>query len=273
MPDSVMQTATAEGAITVRRSPELGKLLPAFLKAQTAIEGAKKDTTNPHFKTQYADLASVWEAVKKPLADNNLIVTQWPRTVGNGVEIETMLFHTSGEFLADCLWVPCSKNDAQGLGSAITYGRRYALMAVLGVCPVDDDGAAAVASHKPGAPGSAGGGTDFRPPGPRRPQSGGNWVDEARNDGTLDETRKKGTSPGAPTAEEARQAKLREATDKRIKALKDGAPWTRAGLDQFWRDDKKWIDWMSDTSNKALDHYERFSRAFADAETTMREVA
>jgi len=180
------------------RSPEIAKLAAALCKAQGAMEGAKKDAEaviTGQSKRTYADLASVWDAVRRPLADNGLAVIQFPRTVQSGVEIETTLVHSSGEFMSDVLWVPCGKFDAQGLGSAITYGRRYALMAVTGIAPVDDDGAAAVASHRPGAPGSAGGGTDFRPDGPRRMPTN-NWVDDAAKDGIVDNGRAKGQLPG-----------------------------------------------------------------------------
>ena len=100
-----------------------------------------------------------------------------------------------------------------------------------------------------------------------------NFVEAARQDGTLDETRQKGTLPGKKTPAEERAAKIKDAVDKRVKALKDGAPWVRQALDDFWHDNAVWIDWMSDPNNKALQEYERFSRAFADAETTMKELA
>lgn len=141
----------------MQRSEQINELAAALVKAQGAIGGAKKDSTNPHFKSAYADLASVWDAVRAPLSAAGLAVMQWPRTVENGVEIETMIAHSSGQWMSDTLWMPCVKMDAHGLGSAITYGRRYALMSVMGVAPVDDDGNAAVA-------GMAGAGGEFRPP-------------------------------------------------------------------------------------------------------------
>lgn len=146
MPDSIM---AMEAPAFRNRSPEIDKLAAALVKAQSAMTGATKDATNPHFKNNYADLASVWDAVRKPLTDNGLAVLQFPRTVENGVEIETTLLHATGQYLKDVLWVPASKQDAQGIGSAITYGRRYALMSVTGIAPVDDDGNAAAASYKP----------------------------------------------------------------------------------------------------------------------------
>lgn len=162
--DTVMTNVEAPGFRN--RSAEIKDLACALVKAQSELSGAKKGAkaviTGQQTRT-YADLASVWEAIREPLTDNGLCIIQFPRTVGNGVEIETTLMHgATGQFMSDVLWVPCGKNDAQGLGSAITYGRRYALMAVVGVCPVDDDGAAATASYK-AAPGTAGAGTQFRP--------------------------------------------------------------------------------------------------------------
>jgi hypothetical protein len=191
------------------RSAEIAKLAAALCKAQAAMGGAKKDSTNPHFKNAYADLASIWEAVRKPLTDNGLAVVQFPRTVGNGVEVETMLVHASGEYMRDVLWLPVLKMDAQGVGSAITYGRRYALMSVTGIAPIDDDGNAA-SEHKPGVPGMASGGTDFRPDGPRRmaTQSSANGRRMANDDAHLvDDERAKGTT-GKPAAPDERAKKI-----------------------------------------------------------------
>jgi hypothetical protein len=107
--------------------------------------GAKKDSTNPHFRTAYADLASVWDACRAPLANAGLSVVQLVSSDEKSAIIETILAHSSGEWVSSTLAVPLTKADAQGLGSAITYGRRYALAAIVGVCPADDDGEAAVA--------------------------------------------------------------------------------------------------------------------------------
>ena len=136
--------------------------MTALAKAQGEIEGAKKDSQNPHFKSSYADLASVWAAIREPLSKNGLALTQWPRVVNGAVEVETILAHGE-QFISDVLWMPCSKMDAHGIGSATTYARRYALMAIAGVAPEDDDGNGAVDGHKPGAAGTASGGTQFRP--------------------------------------------------------------------------------------------------------------
>ena len=126
-------------------SPTIAALAAALVKAQSAMGGAKKDSTNPHFKTAYADLASVWDACRAPLANAGLSVVQLVSSDSAHAIIETILAHSSGEWVSSTLAVPLTKSDAQGLGSAITYGRRYALAAIVGVCPADDDGEAAVA--------------------------------------------------------------------------------------------------------------------------------
>ena len=126
-------------------SPTIAALAAALVKAQSAMGGAKKDSTNPHFKTAYADLASVWDACRAPLANAGLSVVQLVSSDATHAIIETILAHSSGEWVSSLLAVPLTKADAQGLGSAITYGRRYALAAIVGVCPADDDGEAAVA--------------------------------------------------------------------------------------------------------------------------------
>jgi hypothetical protein len=126
-------------------SPTIAALAAALVKAQSALSGAKKDSTNPHFRTAYADLASVWDACRAPLANAGLSVVQLVSSDAAHAIIETILAHSSGEWVSSTLAVPLTKADAQGLGSAITYGRRYALAAIVGVCPADDDGEAAVA--------------------------------------------------------------------------------------------------------------------------------
>lgn len=281
MPDTVMTPETSTNLIVQgprQRSAQWGDLMIALAKAQGEIKGAKKDSQNPHFKSAYADLASVWEAIREPFAKHGLAVMQWPRVTDNGVEIETIIAHGE-QFISDVLWMPCGKMDAHGIGSAITYGRRYALMPIAGVAPEDDDGNGAVDGHKPGLPGSAGGGGQFRPE--RRGQSswgpGGKQgaIAEAERDGLIDHTRKKGEMPrkqGEPTPEESRAAKIKAKTDERIDALKANRSWTREGLDKFWNDNKAWREWMSDPDNEALTEYERFTDAYLAAETNLKPV-
>jgi ERF superfamily protein len=127
-------------------SPSLEKLAPALHQAQLKIKAALKDSTNPHFRSKYADLSSVVEAVKYALNSAGIVFLQGVSGVENGVAVETMLLHVSGEWMSSTLEIPASKHDAQGYGSAITYGRRYGLQAMCGVPAEDDDGYAASAS-------------------------------------------------------------------------------------------------------------------------------
>lgn len=120
------------------------KLFAALAKAQAMIEGAAKGKENPHFRSKYADLASVWDACRDALTKNGLSVIQRPHeTDGSTVKIETMLCHESGEWISGFLVMKPTKGDPQGIGSALTYCRRYALASMVGVAPEDDDGNAA----------------------------------------------------------------------------------------------------------------------------------
>ena len=113
----------------------------AFVKAQKEFAPALKQSTNPHFRSKYVDLAGCVEAVIDALNANGLALQQFSHERDGGVAIETRLIHESGEVI-DCgvLFVPATKQDAQGYGSALTYARRYSLMAACGIAPEDDDG-------------------------------------------------------------------------------------------------------------------------------------
>lgn len=126
------------------KSDSIGELSKALSKAQTIMGGAIKDSNNPFFKAAYADLSSVWDACRKPLTDNGLSIIQTLDIAEHGVIVETTLSHASGEWISGRLLLNPTKNDPQGIGSAITYGRRYALAAMVGVCPEDDDGEGAM---------------------------------------------------------------------------------------------------------------------------------
>jgi hypothetical protein len=128
----------------------VGKILEEMTMAQdlvrafAEIEGAAKDKVNPAFKSKYADIASVIDAIKPVLARHNFAFYQRPQPSQDGVLIQTMLRHASGEEIdMGTLYVPANKKDAQGFGSALTYARRYALMTAFGVPAEDDDGNAA----------------------------------------------------------------------------------------------------------------------------------
>lgn len=247
------------------RSLEIDQLATALAKAQSEIEGAKKDAENPGFKrdgknSTYADLASVWDAIREPLTKNGLSITQWPRTVDSGVEIDTVLAHASGQWMSSTLWMPVGQTmTVHTVGSAITYGRRYALMAVAGVAPVDDDGNAAAeaggTTHKPGPRGSAGGGTQFK--GERRGPM--NMVEEARQDGTLDETRPKGTLPkGNANGTEAQSAIKRvEWVKKSIEGFKTAQ--TKDALQEWWKTE---TERLAVIENALPAEYERLLQAY-----------
>jgi len=129
-------------------SESIAQLAKALSIAQYEMEGAKKASVNPHLKTKYADISSVWEAARKPLFDNGLSVVQTTLPSQDGAHVETTLLHASGEYVSGELFIPAQKKDAHGFGSALTYARRYALMAMLGIAPEDDDGSAAVQPAK-----------------------------------------------------------------------------------------------------------------------------
>lgn len=122
------------------------QLFPALIKAQAMMGTASKDSTNPHFRSRYADLASVRDAVHEPFAKNCLGFTQIPTVAGDRVSVQTILFHESGEWMSSTLSLLIGDESPQAVGSAITYARRYSLMAIAGVAPEDDDGSAA--SHR-----------------------------------------------------------------------------------------------------------------------------
>jgi len=121
------------------------ELTKALVKVQSQLKGAKQDSVNPFFKSKYADLTSVWDACRALLAENELGIIQ-TTDVGDNHQliIETILLHSSGEWIAGRLPMILAKNDPQGIGSAITYGRRYGLSAMVGICPEDDDAESAV---------------------------------------------------------------------------------------------------------------------------------
>jgi hypothetical protein len=128
----------------MERSESIKELAIALAKAQTAIKPAIKDSENPHFRSKYADLSSIWDACRKPLTDNGLSVMQMPVDAGDGrVALTTMVIHASGEFISSTVSTKLQKDDAQGVGSALTYLRRYALASAIGVVADDDDDGAA----------------------------------------------------------------------------------------------------------------------------------
>lgn len=124
-------------------------LSSAMAAAFAEIEGATKSANNPHFKSKYADITAVIEAVKPALINHGLFFTQHCEPSDKGVTVETWLHHAGGDSLSlGKLYVPANKQDAQGFGSALTYARRYALVTAFGVPTEDDDGNAAAKSQQ-----------------------------------------------------------------------------------------------------------------------------
>lgn len=135
----------------MNKSEQINELAAALSKAQGAMSHAAKDSANPFFKSKYSDLASVWDACRAALSANGLSVSQAVESGDNGkVTVNTVLMHSSGQWLSGELSMIPVKADPQGIGSAATYARRYALSAIVGVSPDDDDGNAA--SGRPSVP-------------------------------------------------------------------------------------------------------------------------
>ena len=125
-------------------SESIAKIAASLAKAQGSMRAALKDSVNPHFRSRYADLAGVWDACREPLASNGLAVVQTPGEISErSITLTTLLCHESGEWMRSAFTIPVSKADAQGVGSAVTYARRYALAAMVGIVQDDDDGNAA----------------------------------------------------------------------------------------------------------------------------------
>lgn len=155
------------------KSEEIGLLATALAAAQAEVTGAAKDSENPHFKSKYADLASIWDACRAALSKNGLAVAQLAESDGDKAVVVTILTHKSGEWLRGRIVLKPMKADAQGIGSALTYGRRYGLAAMVGVAPEDDDGNAASREQPGKAPANR--------PVANKPTTNGDGADYHRN--------------------------------------------------------------------------------------------
>lgn len=133
-------------------SPTIGALAKALAASQAKLEDAKKDSINPHFKNRYATLSSVRATITPVLSAHGLAVVQTNEPHGaEGACVVTTLMHESGEWIRGRLFVPVTKRDPQGFGSAITYARRYALAAIVGIASDEDDDAET--ASRPTSPG------------------------------------------------------------------------------------------------------------------------
>jgi hypothetical protein len=133
---------------TVRRSESIAALAAAMCKAQAELKNPPKDSVNPHFKSRYADLATVRDVIVPVLARHGLAVMQFPSDLAGAPALTTVLTHTSGEFIESTARLNPVKSDPQGVGSALTYMRRYTLLGLAGVAAEDDDDGHA-ATHRP----------------------------------------------------------------------------------------------------------------------------
>ena len=135
----------------MQQSESILELATALCFAQAMMGGAVKDSNNPFFKSNYADLTSVIKVIKEPFAKHGLSFVQLPVTSvgGNGIGVATMLMHDSGQWIKSEYLLPMDKVTPQGAGSAITYARRYALQALAGIPSVDDDSEMAMYRNDP----------------------------------------------------------------------------------------------------------------------------
>jgi len=134
----------------MEQSDSIGSLAKALCIVQSQLEGARKDSKNTFLKSSYADLSSVWDACRDLLHKNELAVVQTSSVIeGRDLVVVTTLMHSSGEWIRGQLAVPLTKQDPQGIGSAFTYARRYALSAIVGISPEDDDAESTTLRNKP----------------------------------------------------------------------------------------------------------------------------
>jgi ERF superfamily len=165
-----------------RRSPQIDKLIQALVKAQGEMTHPPKDSENPHFKNRYASLATVLDTVRPVLARHGLAVLQSAGTGTRGPVLYTTVLHESGQWLAlEPLELPAVKPDPQGWGSAISYGRRYLLLAVCGVTADEDDDANAAsrpAVKRPAAPAGPAPARAEKKPTPTTGTELGNWLQD-----------------------------------------------------------------------------------------------
>jgi len=136
-------------------SIETKEIFAALVKAQAEMPTAPKHGNNPHFRSKYATLQSIAETAKPVLKKHGLAITQTFEVACDGISIVTTLVHESGQYISGSLYLKAQKNDPQGYGSAITYGRRYAMAAILGMVADEDDDANAASTPQsipPSAP-------------------------------------------------------------------------------------------------------------------------
>ena len=133
----------------MQKSDSIAAISAALAKAQHDVENASKNAKNPHFKSKYADLAELLNTVRPVFSGHGLAIVQMPSFENGIASVETLISHSSGEWISSICHAPVSKQDAQGVGSAITYLRRYSLAAMCGIAQEDDDANSAVGYREP----------------------------------------------------------------------------------------------------------------------------
>jgi len=137
------------------QSDNIADLAASLAKAQSEMGAVHKDQDNPYFRSKFAGLSTVWEAVKPALTKNGLSIVQMPGSDERGYFVQTQLLHSSGQWIRSTTYMKPAKEDPQGIGSLISYARRYALQAMVMACPDDDDGEAAMGRTAPQKPAEA----------------------------------------------------------------------------------------------------------------------
>jgi hypothetical protein len=204
-------------------SDQIDQLATALAAAQAVIEGADKGNTNPHFKSKYADLASVWDACRKPLTDNGLSVVQALGSNGDSVTCTTMLLHKSGQYIRSVFEMTPAQKTPQAAGSCATYLRRYSLQAIVGVAPEDDDGNEA-SSKGPQKP------VVQNPVAAKAPQVKRDVAPPASQVVMFDEG---DTTHAKAVMQWCEQKQYKNVYRSMIEAMK-GQPFTRVGFDTAW---------------------------------------
>ena len=210
------------------KSDSIMNLAKALAAAQSVIGHAHKDSNNPFFKSKYADLASVWDACRKPLTDNGLSVTQLLSNDGPKIICTTILMHESGEFIGSDFFMLPKDDTPQAGGSCATYLRRYALQSIVGIAPDDDDGSAASGRGNNYAQ------TDYSKkttPSPMAAPSGqGNSYAASATQGKFDPSNEAHKSSALGFLEKKKQAPLL----KQFLVVMAGKPATTASLNEAW---------------------------------------
>ena len=133
-------------------SDQIDQISTALAKAQGELQNVHKNAANPFFKSKYADLAEVLNIIRPVMADNGISITQHPSYGEGNVYVTTLVSHSSGQWMQSCLSAPVAKADAQAVGSAVSYCRRYAIASIAMVAQTDDDAEGAVLRSGKDAP-------------------------------------------------------------------------------------------------------------------------